>query len=393
MKVLKNRILTKLNDYIFQIKKSGTANLIIIFVLIILISGTGILLIEKNKNSQFQNLFDSVWYTIVTLSTVGYGDKTPITVGGKLFGIIIIIFGVATMGAVSGRIASYLVEQQLKEGKGMSKLSQLSGHYIICGWRRELKQILFDILKVNPQLRASEIVLINFADPSYIDEIRSNRLLSKVRFVYGDYSDESVLRRANIEKAKTCIILADQTNPNVSSHEIDSRTVMTVMTIKSIKKEIYTCAEILDPKFERYLSLSYCDEIIYSRLYSRILLANASASSGISHVIHKLIDVESENPIKVVDFPQDFIGKKFVELLNYYKSQNHILIGLLENIGNAYLRKKEAISEAQKSRDVVKLVESLKAVEKVRANEPVLNPPDDYIIKKNSRAIVIFGRS
>jgi voltage-gated potassium channel len=388
-----DKIINKINDIIFNVKRSVTIKLVIIFILTLFISTVGVYLVEKTKNEQFKSLFDSLWYTIVTLSTVGYGDKTPLTTGGKLLGILIIFFGVATMGAVSGKIASYLVGQQLKEEKGMAKLSKLTNHYVICGWQKELKQILKDILKVNPKLDPSNIVIINFTDPSMIDDIRSDRELSKIRFIYGDYSDETILRKANIKKAKTCIILADQTNPSATSYEVDTRTVMTAMTIKAITKEIYLCAEILNPKFERYLTLSYCDEVIYSRLYSRILVANASASYGVSHVIHKLIDVDSETPIKIIEFPENFIGKPFKDLIDFYAQKNYILIGLLENIGNAYLRKKEAVKEAQKTRDIVSLISNLKNVEKVRANEPVLNPKKDYIIKPNSRAIVILSKS
>jgi len=393
MNKLINKINENISEFFFSLKRTGFINILFTLLLIITISTLGIYFIEKQKNEAFNSTFDTLWYTIVTLSTVGYGDKTPITVGGRLLGILIILFGVAITGAVTGKIASYLVEKQLKEGRGLADLSKLENHFIICGWRRELPRILRDILKVNPDLKPSNIVLINFADPQKIEDIRADRRLSKIKFIYGDYSDETVLMRANIKKAKTVLILADQTNPSATVHEIDSRTVMAVMTIESLTKEIYTCAELLDPKFERYLKLAYCDEIILSRAYSRILLANAAAASGISQVIHKLIEVESDTPIKVMEFPHKFIGKTFKELNEYYKSHSdYILIGLLENTGNIYQRKKEALKEAQKTPDISKLVDNLQNVKRIKPNDPVINPGDDYIMKPHSKAIVIFSK-
>ncbi len=392
MNKLINKINESVNGFIFSLKRTGFINIILTFILIITISTLGIYFVENQKNEEFTTTFDTLWYTIVTLSTVGYGDKTPITVGGRLLGILIILFGVAITGAVTGKIASYLVEKQLKEGRGLADFSKLENHFIICGWRRELPKILKDILKVNPKIRSSNILLINFAEPQKIEDLRADRKLSKIKYIYGDYSDESVLMRANIKKAKTVLILADQTNPSATAHEIDSRTVMAVMTIESLTREVYTCAELLDPKFEQYLKLAYCDEIILSKAYSRILLANAAAASGISQVIHKLIDVNSETPVKVIDFPANFIGKTFKELADYYQSRtNYILIGMLENTGNIYQRKKEALKEAQKTPDISKLVDNLQNVKKIKPNDPVINPGENYRLKKHSKAIVIFS--
>jgi voltage-gated potassium channel len=65
----------------------------------------------------------------------------------------------------------------------------------------------------------------------------------------------------------------------------------------------------------------------------------------------------------------------------------------LENTGNIYHRKKEALAEAQKTPDISKLVENLQSVKKLFPNNPVLNPGDGYIVKQNSKAIVVTGDS
>ncbi len=379
-----------IDDITFSIKQNELAKIMLILLLVISISAFSIFFIEKNKNAEFKSLFDSMWYTIVTLSTVGYGDKAPITTKGRLVGILIILFGVAITGAVTGRIASALVEKELKVGQGLGTLNKLENHFIICGWKPELPSIILDILKVNPGLKMDHIVLISTIDPQRIQDLKADRKFAKLHFIYGDYTDESVLMRANIKKAKTIILIADHTNPGATAHEIDSKTVMAVMTIDNITKEIYTCAEIYDSKFEKYLKLSYCDEIILSRDYSRIMLANASSTTGVSHVINELIDVNSPTPVKVIDFPEEFIGSTYEELFNYYKEKyQFLLIGLLENTGNIYQRKKEALKEAQKTPDISKLVDNLQNVKRIKPNEPVINPDSDYVIKRHSKAIII----
>ncbi len=388
-----NSFLTNIYFRTFSFLRSTSAKILLVFVLFLIIGSVGTLLFEREVNESFKNLFDSFWFLIVTIATVGYGDKYPLTIGGKILGIFIIIGGVGVMGIVSGNIASFLVARQLKEGKGLLALKKMENHFIICGWKKELPKIIEDILTVNKQLKADQIVLINTADPQLIEDIKADIRFSRIHFVFGDWTDESVLERANIRKAKTILLLADQSSPDATPQEIDSKTVMAALTIESLNKNIYACAELLDPKFEKYLKLAYCDEIILSKEYSRILLANVSTATGISHVINKLIDVGSHTPIVAEDIPENFFNTTFGELEKYYRDRDDsILIGVLENTGNVFKMKQEALKEAQKTPDISKLVENLKMVKRIVPNDPIINPGRDYRIKKNSRAILVAGK-
>ena len=188
------------------------------------------------------------------------------------------------------------------------------------------------------------------------------------------------------------LVLAD-TLVQGSVKEVDSRTVMGVITIKSISKYIYTCAELVDSKFQRYLSSANCDEIILSSEYNRALIANASAGGGLSHVISELINVNADVSINIVEFPHGFIGKTFKDCFDHYMGKDRsILIGVLENTGNFYERKKAAIREAQMTPDISTLVDNLKIVKSLEANQPVINPRQDYVIVKYAKAIIIEGR-
>ena len=300
-------------------------------------------------------------------------------------------FGIVLAGVVTGNIASALVEKQLKEGRGLKDI-KLKNHFIICGWKRDMADVLSHIMEKNKNFLASEFVLINTADPSEIDNLRSDSRFSPINYIHGDYIDERVLNRANLRDAARVIVFADRLIQG-SIQEVDSRTVMTVITIKSISKTIYTCAELLDEKFERYLRFSNCDEIIMSSQYSRSIIANASSGSGISQVISELLNVNADVSIMTHEIPSRFIGRTFGELFDFYLAKNRtILIGILENTGNFYTRKNEAIRDAQKTPDISKLVDNLKFVKQLVANMPVINPAPDYVITRYTRAIIIEGR-
>jgi voltage-gated potassium channel len=383
----KKRKLT-FSDIFERIRNNSNVTLALVVIGILAVSSFGAYFFEIGVNDGFKSLWDTVWWTIVTLTTVGYGDKYPITLGGKFVGIIMMVLGVATVGIVTGRIASFLVDKQIKARGGLIVVEKMKGHFIICGWKNELENILENILRANRHLKASDIVLISEADPEKVDHIRSIPKFKYLKYLKGDYIDEKVLQRANVKGASTALVLADVSR-QYSEQEVDSRTVMTVITIDSLNKNIYTCAELIDEKFEKYLKLANCDEIILTRELNKVLIANAASASGISHIATELLSPER----KCLDtsvFPNRFVGKPFAELSAFFKdSKQDIVIGLLENTGKIYERKKEALSEAQKTPDISKLVENLQRVKEITPNYPVLNPGDDYIIKNNSRAIVV----
>lgn len=373
------------------LKNNNILTIIIVVTALLVLCFVGAYLFENGLNEGFRTIWDTLWWTVVTITTVGYGDKYPVTVGGKITGIVIMILGVATVGIVTGRIASFLVDKQIKSRGGLIVLDRKKGHFIVCGWKSELETILENILRVNPNLKPSDIVLVNDANPEEIDHIRSLPKFKYLKYIKGDYIDEKVLQRANVKGAHTALVLADSSR-KFSVQEVDSRTVMAVITIDSMNKDIYTCAEIIDEKYEKYLQFANCDEIILTRELGRILISNAANASGISHIANHLLRPETGG-LSTQKIPQQFFGKKFGDLRSHFSDKGgDIVIGLLENTGKIYYRKKEALSDAQKTADISKLVENLQRVKTIIPNHPVLNPGDQYIVKRNSKAIVVARR-
>lgn len=365
--------------------------LVLLFAGVLLLSSLLVYIIENERNNGFNTLFDSIWWTIVTVSTVGYGDRFPVSTIGRLIAILIMFLGVGAMGMVTGRIASFLLERQMKEEKGLLNYDRLRGHFIICGWKREMGRLLNEMLNNNPALEPRQLVLINKTSPEEISQLRSDERLKDIRYVNGDFIEERDLIRAGVKEASRILVLADHyTKGNLQ--QIDSKTVMAVMSVKNLNKTAYVCAELLDNKFEKYLKLSHCDEVLLSREFSRSMLVSAAQGVGTSHVIFSLLAQESGARIITIDLPESMIGQTYDAVRRFCTDQQrHLLIGLLENTGNLIARKSEALRETQKNPNIERIITDLRSIKELAANVPVINPPDDYPIRKYARGIVICG--
>ena len=170
---------------------------------------------------------------------------------------------------------------------------------------------------------------------------------------------------------------------------------MTAMTLSNIAKGTSIAAEILDNSMDQYLKLAGVHEIIYSRDYSRLLLALASTGTGVTNVFHDLIDPHSDYALGTMEIPVEAYNQTYLKLKEIFaaKKIDLTLLGILENSGNGHQAKEIALRKAQQTPNIQQLVENLQSVKSLRFNRPVFTPKDDYIVHEGSIAIIIKGRT
>jgi voltage-gated potassium channel len=351
--------------------------------------GVAMYFVERGHNSQLRSPGDGLWWSLVTLTTIGYGDIYPRTTPGRVLAAVEVLLGLGLVGTVTGKIASVLVERRIKEGRGLTDAHAMKGHFVILGWKADLHLLVADLLRAHPELSPERLVLVNTAGEMANEELRSR--FPGLVYVHGDVIDTAVLQRAGVARARQAMVLADQA-ANRSDQETDARTVIAVMNIENLAPDVYTYAEVLDRKYIEYLRLARCDEVILSREYGRFMLVNASVSAGISQVLHDLLHVGDGQSLATVPVPDGFVGRPFGELSAHLRRGGGLLVGLLENTGQSLAIKRDALRAAQKTEDVATLLSNLRAVKDMVSNKPVLNPPDEYRVPAHARAIVI-GRA
>ncbi|MFP4383392.1 MAG: TrkA-related ion transporter [Spirochaetia bacterium] len=383
----------KLKKMLNLFSGSRYAKLFVYFIIFFILSGVIIVIFELRVNEQFTDVMDGLWWSIITVSTTGYGDKVPVTLGGRILAVVSIIAGVGAMSLLSGALASLLVDRNTKARRGLMDYKKVKEHIIICGWKEDMKDILMDILRVSGDIESDGIIIVSNVESAKIEALQEEPLLKGLRYVRGDYFSEMALERANVRTARKVLILADVLESSAAS-EVDSKTVMTVLTVKALAKDVYVYAEILDRKYESYLKQAMCDEIMYSRDLSRRMLANSSATSGMSHIIRELLSHESSDTyLKTLNIPAEFIDKPFTDFQQQFSDFKHrIVLGVLENTGSPNKMKIEALRNAQKTSDVSQLVNNLQKVKGLEVNKPIFLPSAEYTIQRHTQAIVLERR-
>lgn len=361
----------------------------VVFAFFFLASGALIFFIELPHNPQFGDVWDGIWWSFITFSTTGYGDKVPVTLAGRVIAILTIIVGIGAVSLLSGALASFLVERSTRARRGLMDFKNLRDHLIICGWREDMKAILQDIIRAS-DLEADRVVLVSNVEPEKVEELQDDPGLNGLKLVRGDYYSELALGRANIIAARKVVIISD-TYESKSPSEVDAKTVMAVLTAKSLAKDVYVTAEVMDRKYESYLSHVQCDEVLFSRDFARQMLASSSATNGLSHIIMQLLHHEgSDSRLATLEIPSTFVNKTFGDYRRSFTGGgNKLLLGLLENTGSPNRMKMQALRDAQKTSDVSQLIANLQQVKGLEVNKPVLLPDDDRPIQRYSVAIVL----
>lgn len=106
--------------HVFRSKIKGTMTAVtVVSVLIIIFSSISILIVETVPESNIKSAEDALWWTMETITTVGYGDKFPVTSEGRLIGAIVMIVGVGLFGTFTGYIATLFTQEKRLENESM----------------------------------------------------------------------------------------------------------------------------------------------------------------------------------------------------------------------------------------------------------------------------------
>ena len=127
-------------------------------LLVAIIGGLGVRVLEHRAGTQeFESIPEALWWAIVTMTTVGYGDYTPKGVSGRILAVAIMLAGISLMAVLSGTVASRLVARRLRANQGLHPI-KVKDHIIICGWHHKMESLLNALLREDRAWNLRELI-------------------------------------------------------------------------------------------------------------------------------------------------------------------------------------------------------------------------------------------
>ncbi len=290
---------------------------IFLFIAAVMVSGSLVITFFEEQ----LKLKDAFWWSIVTMSTVGYGDISPATPGGRITAMIVMLLGIGLLGVLTASIASIFVETRLLENRGM-KAADVKDHYIICGWNFR-GNIIVEELRADEKSREAPVVVLADLPEKPIDD-------PLLHFIRGEVEEER-LKRANLDKARAVILLSDD---RLDAYAGDAKTILSVMTVKNAAPGLYTCVELKDPRNESHCIMAKADEIVIAGELSTNMLVQAALDHGITRIISELVSNRYGNEIFKIPLPEGYAGKTFFDVMTRLKKEHNIIcLGVEDRAG------------------------------------------------------------
>ena len=249
-----------------------------------------ILITLVEKPWTFESIFDSFNWGIATV--LGQGDSAFVTSpGGRVIGWLLILFGVAMLGMITGALVAMVIDFLLKEGQGLGA-SGYRDHIVVCGWNTTARDLIAELRGDDYPQRV--VVLA---------DLDKNPAGDGVYFVRGDATNEDDLDRAGIKEASAALIF-----PHDSSDDADMRSILTIMAIEHVAPDVRTVAEVNNPKHEAHFRRADVDELLVTSKVASHLLARSALYPGLTGIVTDIVSGGEGSELYRIGLPDDYVG-------------------------------------------------------------------------------------
>ena len=241
---------------------------IIVSIILIFAGMTGYRLIEG------WSFLDALYMTVITITTVGYGEIHQLSKAGRIFTVVLIISSFGVMGYIVASIGQTIIAGQIRQVLGRRKLEKkvkrLKNHYILCGYGR-----IGSFIARQFALEDVPFVVIE----KDTDRIK---LAEEDGFPYvgGDASDDDVLINAGVEKAK-CLVAATGS---------DADNLYITLSTRSLNPTIYILSRSGDEGVERKMISAGANRVVSPYLMGAARMVNAVLRPAIVEFVDLVVD-------------------------------------------------------------------------------------------------------
>ena len=221
-------------------------------------------------------LGDALWYSVISITTIGYGDYSASHIGSRLATVFfVVIIGLTAFTLLLGTLADFVTEFVERGKRGMAKIVY-TNHILIVNFPSapRVRQVIRE-LSNDPQNEGRQIVILT-------DRIESLPFdSSHVSFVHGSPIEEESYEQANLAQARMALILATDYNDPQSDAVVSS----CVMTVKRMRPDIFTVAESIDERHADLFAAAGCDSVVCGLTLSCNVLVQELHDPGIAQTL------------------------------------------------------------------------------------------------------------
>lgn len=280
-------------------------------------------------HSEHMNPLDAIWYSLMTLTTVGFGVPENFSDEGKIITIFLMFFGVGSvlygLTALSIEFFNGNFSKQYKQNLIKRRMKKLENHIIICGFGRNGRQAARKLILHKRTFVIIDKKPLENRDDEFHDTI----------FIHGNAVEDEILKQAGIEKAFGII----------ASLPSDADNLFIVISAKELKPNIKVISRASNSNTIKKLKTAGAENVIMPDKIGGEHMASLLITPDLVEFIDNIV-LEGTQKINVLEIytnklPQNYIGKKLEDLLIFPKTGCKI-VGYKDDLGNYIINPDES---------------------------------------------------
>lgn len=284
--------------------------LAVLLLFVIGVSGISMYIIEGNVNNKVNSLLDAFYWALITATTVGYGDISPVSDMGKILAMITAVVGLIIIAFGTSLMVSAFFEKlgEIKDNRIIEEINKVDNFMIICGYGQMTKMLLRE-----DNFNGKYIIIEKNPD------IAKQGIKDGYNIIVDDASKHNVLEKFKNSYSKISLIC-------LGNNDIEN--IYITLNAKSISKDIKVVARASSSMMEKKFKIAGADNVIIPNIAANTMLLTAINNPIMYSAMHSLLAGKNAaylDEIRVFGY-DNIVGKRIENIT--FKEHKLLLIGL-----------------------------------------------------------------